>query len=72
MLHCSSPASNASTCSDDDDENGHDAQHCRTKPPAGADQRRRGGEHGAALVPRHQHVADVALAAGRAHLAEEI
>lgn len=34
----------------------------------GAGEGRGGGEDGAALVPGHQHVADVALAAGRARL----
>lgn len=34
----------------------------------GAREGRGGGEDGAALVPGHQHVADVALAAGRARL----
>lgn len=41
------------------------------KASARADQRRGGGEDGAAVVSRHHDVADVPLAAGRAHLTEE-
>lgn len=41
------------------------------KTPAQTDQRRNGGENGAAVISGHQHVADVALTAGRTHLRDE-
>lgn len=62
-----------SSCEDaDDDDNDDVTQCCRKKPYAGADQRRRGGENGATRIPRHKHVTDVPLTAGRAHLMGEI
>lgn len=42
------------------------------KTPAQTDQRRNGGENGAAVISGHQHVADVALTAGRTHLVASI
>ena len=62
-----------SGCEDADDHDDDDVtQRCRKQPSAGADQRRRGGENGTGRIPRHQHVTDVPLAAGRAHLTGEI
>lgn len=60
------------SCEDADYDDDDVAQHCRKKPSARADQRRSRGENGAALISWHQHVTDVALAAGRAHLTGEI
>lgn len=75
LCFCSPDAvalSDLSSCRDDaDDEDSDVAWRGGMKPPAGADQGRGGGENGAALVSGHQHVADVPLTAGRAHLAEE-
>ena len=60
------PPSGPSSC--EEEEDAEVAQrHRRSTLPARADHRR--GEEGVALVPRHQHVTDVPLAAGRAHLA---
>lgn len=42
------------------------------KTPAQTDQRRNGGENGTAVISGHQHVADVALTAGRTHLVASI
>lgn len=61
-----------SGCEDTDDDDADAARRRGKNPPAGADQRRGGGENGAALVPRHQHVADVPLAARWAHLTGEV
>lgn len=55
-----------SSCGEDDNDDV--AQRSRMKTPAYADQRRNGGENSAALVSGQQQVADVPLAAGRAHL----
>lgn len=60
--------SKVSRCRDDDDED-EVAPRRRQQPPAAAGQRGSRGEDGAAGVPRHQHVTDVPLAAGGAHLA---
>lgn len=46
----------------------HVARSCQVRPSARAHQRRRGREHGAALILWHPNVADAALTAGRAHL----
>lgn len=56
----------------EDDAHGDVAQHGGVEPCAGAGERRGGGEDGAGLVSGHQHVADVALAAGRAHLSTKM
>lgn len=61
-----------SSCEDADERDADVARRCGAKPSARADQGRRRGENGAALIPRHQHVTDVPLTAGRAHLTEEI
>lgn len=58
-----------SSCEEADD---NVAQRCRKNPSARADQRRSRGEDGTTRIPRHQHVTDVPLTAGQAHLTNEI
>lgn len=64
--------SNTSSCEDDNNDGDDDeAQRSRMKTPAQTNQRRNGGENGTAVISGHQHVADVPLTAGRAHLRDE-
>lgn len=70
MSHPALAALSATSSSEEDEEEGQSnvAGCCEVSPSARARQRGRGRENGAALVLWHQKVADVPLAAGRAHL----